>query len=254
MAPTAATQRWHQQRFVEIDTLRGVAIVMMVIYHLMFDLNYFGVTDAVFTNPFWFYFQLVTASLFIVLVGVSLTLSVGQNRRKHVPERETFKLLVGRGLRIFAWGLLVTLVTAFVFGPQLAVKFGILHFIGVATILVWPFLRLKWFNLIAWLGLLLAGRWLQTVTAGSEWWIWLGWQPANHTYVDYFPLIPWFGVVLFGVFLGNLLYPEGKRRFPLIGSSARPALWLGFLGRHSLMIYLVHQPVLIGLLVLTMKR
>lgn len=138
MAPTAATQRWHQQRFVEIDTLRGVAIVMMVIYHLMFDLNYFGVTDAVFTNPFWFYFQRVTASLFIVLVGVSLTLSVGQSRRQRVPERVIFKRLVGRGLRIFTWGLLVTLVTAFVFGPQLAVKFGILHFIGVATILVWP--------------------------------------------------------------------------------------------------------------------
>lgn len=230
MAPTAATQRWHQQRFVEIDTLRGVAIVMMVIYHLMFDLNYFGVTDAVFTNPFWFYFQRVTASLFIVLVGVSLTLSVGQSRRQRVPERVIFKRLVGRGLRIFAWGMLVTLVTAFVFGPQLAVKFGILHFIGVATILVWPFLRLKWFNLIAWLGLLLAGQWLQTVTAGSEWWIWLGWQPANHTYVDYFPLMPWFGVVLLGVFLGNLLYPEGIRRFPLTELSAAPHLFIAFPG------------------------
>lgn len=241
-------------RYAEIDMLRGVAIVMMVIYHLMFDLAYFGLTDVIFTNPFWFYFQRATAGLFIALVGVSLTLSATQRRRLGTPEREIFKQMVVRGMRIFAWGLLVTVVTGVVFGLEHAVKFGILHFIGVATILAWPFLRLKWFNLVAWIGLSLLWRWLQTVTVAGSWWIWLGLQPANHMYVDYFPLIPWFGVVLLGVFLGNLLYPDGKRRFPLIGSSARPALWLGFLGRHSLTIYLVHQPVLIGLLVLAMKR
>lgn len=241
-------------RYAEIDMLRGVAIVMMVIYHLMFDLAYFGVTDVIFTNPFWFYFQRATAGLFITLVGVSLVLSTAQHRRKGMPDREIFKQMAVRGLRIFAWGMLVTVVTGVVFGRELAVKFGILHFIGVATILAWPFLRLKWFNLMAWIGLWLMWHWLQTVTVAGSWWIWLGLQPANHMYVDYFPLIPWFGVVLLGVFLGNLLYPDGKRRFSLIGHPARATPWLGLLGRHSLTIYLVHQPLLIGLLMLVTKR
>jgi uncharacterized membrane protein len=83
------------------------------------------------------------------------------------------------------------------------------------------------------------------------WLIWLGVKQIGVYMVDFYPLLPWLGVALLGVFAGHTLYPEGKRRFSLPdGSDLGPVRGLRFLGRHSLLIYLVHQPVLIGLLIL----
>lgn len=234
-------------RLWEVDALRGVAIVMMVIYHLLYDLNYFRVTDTIFTNPFWFYFQRATAGTFIILVGVSLTVSVSAMRRRGQSERSIYATLLRRGLRVFSWGLVITVATWLFFGWTLSVKFGILHFIGVAIMLAYPFLTLHWLNLVLWIALSLLGRALNGMTISGPWLLWLGIQPTNHVYVDYFPLIPWFGVVLLGVFLGNMLYTNGERRYSL-PLPATPFIPLRWLGEHSLLLYLIHQPLLFALL------
>jgi len=129
-------------RFWEIDALRGVAIVMMVVYHLMYDLYYFRVTDTIFTNPFWFYFQRTTATLFVGLVGVSLAL-----RSARAQPRLAYAVLFKRGLSILAWGLVISAVTRIALGPEVYIRFGVLHFIGVAILLAYPFLRRDWLNL-----------------------------------------------------------------------------------------------------------
>jgi uncharacterized membrane protein len=83
------------------------------------------------------------------------------------------------------------------------------------------------------------------------WLFWLGFEPANHVYVDYFPLLPWFGVVLLGIFAGYTLYGRSGRRFGLPDLSAwQPVEILQGLGAHSLKIYLIHQPVLFAILLL----
>jgi len=220
---------------------------MMAIYHLLYDLYYFRVTDTIFTNPFWFYFQRATAGTFLVLVGVSLTLRVNAMRRGGERERTIYTVLFQRGLRVFGWGMVITVVTWLFFGWAAAVKFGILQFIGVATLLIYPFLSWCWTNLALWVSLSLLGRVLDGITISGPWLLWLGIEPRNHVYVDYFPLVPWFGVVLLGVFLGNLLYPNNERRYvlPLSALPFRPLCWLG---ERSLLIYLIHQPLLFALL------
>ncbi len=233
-------------RLWEIDVLRGIAIGMMVIYHLMYDLYYFQVTDIIFTNPFWFYFQRATAGTFLILVGVSLTLSFSAMRRRGQSERAMYGQLCQRGLRILGWGGVITLATWLFFGRELAVRFGILHLIGLSTILVYPLLTLRWLNLVLWIGLSLVGRALSTMTIPGPWLLWLGIQPTGHIYVDYFPLIPWFGVILLGIFLGNLFYAVGERRYPLPLPSTS-FMGLQWLGQHSLMLYLLHQPLLLAL-------
>jgi uncharacterized membrane protein len=76
-------------------------------------------------------------------------------------------------------------------------------------------------------------------------------MPAQFTSVDYFPVLPWFGAVLIGVFVGNSLYPCYVRTFHLRDRSQVPMIrGIDFLGRHSLLIYLVHQPVLVAALFL----
>ncbi len=242
--------RARADRFWEVDALRGVAIVMMVIYHFVYDLYFFQITDTIFTNPFWFYFQRVTASTFIVLVGVSLAITAQRAQERGVPGWTHLSKLVRRGLRIFGWGLVISLGTYFALGPDLYIRFGILHFIGVSILLAYPFLRWRWVNALLGVALIIGGKFLQRQTFDLPWLVWLGFEPANHVYVDYFPVIPWFGVVLLGIFAGNTLYRAQGRtvRLPDL-SHIWPVKALQRMGQHSLPIYLLHQPALFAILV-----
>lgn len=245
--PQQEQRRTQTQRVWEVDALRGLAVVMMVVYHFMYDLYFFRVTDAIFTNPVWFYFQRTTATLFIGLVGVSLAL----RRQRNGGVR--FVDLSKRGATIFLWGLVISGVTWFALGPASYIRFGILHFIGLAIVVAYPFLQLRWLNLFIGIGLIGVGVWLQQFTFTPPWTylFWLGLEPPNHTYVDFFPFIRWFGVVLIGIALGNLLYGQNDRHFPLpVQDNSGLVGRLATLGRHSLSIYLIHQPVLLALFTL----
>ncbi len=233
------------KRFWEVDALRGLAIVMMVLFHLVYDLNFWGLWRVDLYSGFWWFFPRAIAGTFILLVGVSLTLSLA--RATHTAGGRLYLRYLRRGLRVLSWGLVITAVT-WLFYRSGFVVFGILHFIGVAIILAYPFLKLRYWNLLLGVALVVVGVYLEGWSVETSWLFWLGLRPLHFQSVDYFPLIPWFGVVLVGVFLGNTLYAGYTRRFPLPDVSTSALVrWLGFLGRHSLLIYLTHQPILVTL-------
>lgn len=236
-----------EKRFWEIDFLRGLAIIMMIIYHLFYDLDFFNVYNINIIYGFWWYFARTTAAMFILLVGISLTLSYSRLRSRN-PKSNLYPRYLRRGLRIFSWGLIITLMT-WIFLREGFVIFGVLHLIGISIILAYPFLKLRSLNLLIGVIFISIGIYLKNFTFSSSWWIWLGLTPHNFYTVDYFPIFPWFGVILIGVFIGNLLYPNYTRKFNLFNISNFSFIRLFcFLGRHSLLIYLIHQPILIMLL------
>jgi len=107
-------------------------------------------------------------------------------------------------------------------------------------------------NLLLGIVFIALGIYVKNLTVSFPWFLWLGLTPARFYSIDYFPLLPWFGVVLIGVFFGNSLYPHYTRNFYLHDLSKFAVIrFLTFLGRHSLLIYLIHQPVLIASLYLT---
>ena len=218
-----------EKRFWEIDTLRGIAIVLMIIFHIAFDLSYFGNYGLDIHSGLWRLLGRTTASIFILLAGISLSLS-------HSRSAAGMEKYLTRGLKIFSWGLLITLLTYILF-PEEFIIFGILHFIGLSIILAYPFLRQKRWNLIIGLAIIIVGLSLKGP---------LLLFPTPFRTFDYFPLFPWFGLVLIGIFLGNSLYPNHTRSFSLPEVSTP----LSTIGRHSLFIYLLHQPILIALLYL----
>ena len=85
--------------------------------------------------------------------------------------------------------------------------------------------------------------------ASDIWFVWLGWRPEGYGAVDYFPIFPWFGVVLLGIAIGNFVYSREGRRFALPDLGAWfPMNLLQWLGKRSLFIYLIHQPIMFSLL------
>ncbi len=239
-----------QARLWEVDTLRGMAIVLMVFYHFVWDLSYFGLVQIYMLAGPWQFFARSIASIFIFVMGVSLTLSYNRAKMRR-GTTGLFKKYFWRGGQIFGLGLIITAATYFFIGRGFVI-FGILHLLGASIILAYPFLRWnKWASLIAGVGVITLGVYVDRFVVTFPWLIWLGIKQAGVYMVDFYPLLPWFGPALLGVFVGFSVYPAGQRVFTLPdGSELFPVRGLQFLGRHSLLIYLLHQPLLIGVLML----
>lgn len=237
------------QRFWEIDFLRGIAIIMMVLYHLLYNLHYFAHFNINVYSGFWMYFARTTATIFIFLVGVSLSISYSRVKlfsSGATKEMRLFLKFLRRGLKVFSWGLIITLVTRIFLGKAFII-FGILHLIGISIILAYPFLKLRYWNLLIGVLCIFLGAYLKGFSFDFYWLSWLGFRPAQFYSVDYFPLLPWFGLVLFGIFFGNIFYADYSRKFQLVEfSSLSGVKLLCFLGKHSLLIYLLHQPLMIA--------
>ena len=220
---------------------------MMVVYHLMYDLDYFGGYDIEATSGFWARFADATAGTFLFLVGVSLAISYSRATAGR-PGRSLFGKYLLRGIRILAYGMALTVVFL-VFGMGV-VAFGILHLIGVSIILAYSLLRYRYVNLFLGLSIIAVGVYIRIEGLSSEtsWLLPFGVVPENLVMPDYRPLLPWFGVVLLGLFAGNVVYVDGKRPALFAGKAPAAARPLLPLGRNSLFIYLIHQPILILLL------
>ncbi len=229
-------------RFWEIDFARGVAIVMMVLFHFAWDLNYFGFISADLYSGAPGFFQKATAGLFLLLVGVSL--AVRHSSKKDAGIANGLK----EGAFVFGAGMILTIAT-FIFYREQFIYFGILHLIGVSRVLAIPLLGKKYANLALGLAAIALPLIVQLQYVQIQILVWLGLAVPSPT-LDFFPVLPWFGAVLIGIFLGNTLYENGRAKF----APAKPGgkVW-GFvqtLGKNSLLIYFCHQLVLFPLVYL----
>lgn len=219
-------------RIVEIDGFRGIAIILMIIFHTVFDLAYFYNWPIDYLHGFWYYQGKSSAILFMFVSGISSTLS----RRPIV-----------RGLSVFGAGMLITAVT-YLYNPAMYIQFGILHLLGLSMLLApWMKKLSPCLLILTGTALIALGNWCLTLTSVSLWLLPLGIKPADFVSLDYYPLLPWLSVILYGMAAGKLLYADKKSLLPLGGLSSNI---LSYLGRHSLLIYLIHQPILLTILFL----
>ena len=231
------------KRLEVIDLLRGITLISMIAYHAAWDLVYLFGVDWPFYRSFGGYvWQQSICWSFILLSGFCMTIG-------HHP--------VKRGLLVFACGAAVTGATWF-FMPSSIVLFGILTFIGSAMLLgaclLWAigdikppaalaaagfcfaaFMMTKPVNI----GMLLTGQRLPAGWYKDLWSAYFGFPPGNFYSTDYFSLFPWLFLFLTGLFLGLASGPAVKKRL-----EKAPLHFLQSAGRHSLLIYMLHQPVL----------
>ncbi len=232
-------------RLEALDAARGVALFAMAIYHLSWDLYWFRITDwPVDSGFYWRLFAIGIASSFLFLVGVSLTLA----HQKHFNWRS----ILIRLLKICAAAALISLGTWFALSDQF-VRFGILHCIALASLLALPFLRWPiWCALLGVGVVLTAHYWAQFEVFSQPWLLWTGLSRIPTSAVDFVPIIPWFAAVLTGVATARIILNHGghwSMTQRLTSWSPKFAILraLAFCGRHSLAFYLLHQPLLFGL-------
>lgn len=217
------------ERVWEIDFLRGIALVLMIQFHLAVDLAEYYAYPLVYTQGVLYYTGKLSAVLFLLLAGLSTRFS--RNCLRH-------------GLQILGWGMVVTLIT-YLYNPAVYVRFGILHLIGSGLILIHFTRKIPgWCRLSLAILLMAGGRVAEQITTAQVWLLPLGFSPAGFSTLDYYPLLPWGGVMFLGVAAGDYLYRASRSLF----TQPPPANIFTFLGRHSLCIYLLHQPVLLVML------
>ncbi|MBI2598135.1 MAG: DUF1624 domain-containing protein [Candidatus Diapherotrites archaeon] len=228
-----------KSRFFEIDLLRGIAVLMMVLFHFLWDLNYFEFISVSLYEGFFGLFQKATAGTFLFLVGVVLSISFGKS-----GENFQKKVFV-RSAKIFSYAMLVT-IFSLLFFPQEPIFFGILHLIAVSILLSTFFVRLGFLNLILSAFFVFSPLFFDYSSQNLKLFFWIGLAKSPPA-LDFFPLIPWFGAVLAGIFAGNYFYKNGTGKFEIKNPGTALTDFVAFLGRHSLFIYFAHQPVLFSL-------
>ncbi len=220
------------ERLFELDLLRGTAVVLMVLFHIGFDLALFGYASYQTTiDTEWILFRGGILSMFLLAVGMSAYLAYIDGIR--------YDKLIKTVLRLLLVSLVISGGSYFVF-PQQWIYFGVIHFIAVALIAVLPFIRVPRTALVVGIALMVS--------------YWMGFSPLEPLFnysvahwsipaytVDLVSFTPWFGVVLIGVFVMD------RKLFGLQFRQNLLTRRVALLGRHSLLIYLVHQPFLFGL-------
>ena len=229
-------------RIWELDALRGLALIGVIWIHLTFDLVYlFGVWTP--KNPALFLFgQDWGGVIFLVISGICVTLG------SHP---------VKRGLVVFACGMLITAVTAGMYllgfaDKSIIIYYGVLHCLGTCMML-WPLLKKCPLWLLAALGvtMVLVGLFVtRPLRVDFPWLIPFGIPSRQFATSDYFPLLPNLGYFLLGAVLGKTAYRNKRSLLPNVNTKNALIRFFCFLGKQSLLIYLLHQPVLAALITL----
>lgn len=233
------------RRVWELDALRGVCMLGMMGVHFVYDLSALSPIPFV-ASPLFHLISDWGGCLFVLLSGVCVTLGSKSLRR---------------GTLVFLAGMLCTAVTFGMYrlgmvGRGMVIRFGVLHCLG-CCMLLWPLFRRLPVSALTGLGipLTLAGVYLARypLVSTCRWLFPLGILHEGFASGDYFPLLPFLGFFLLGAALGKTVYREKRSLFPGVDTGKKLPRLFCFPGRHSLPLYLLHQPLITGVLLLVTR-
>ena len=243
-------ESYKSKRYWEVDAIRGISLLGMIFFHTFFLLGTFHVISISVWEWICNYIWLGT-SIFVIISGVSLILRHGRMNGR--PKKAYYAAIIKRGIQVMLIGVGIALVASvfihFAIGDGRYMYFNFLQMMGWCMILCIPFLRLGKWNFIPAILFIALGLFLETVS-GPTYLMPFGILPDGFVPRDYFPIFPWLGVMLLGVALGSVLYPNGYRKWK-IPDGGRVGAVLAKIGKYPLQIYVLHLPI-IGAVILLM--
>ena len=225
-----------------LDFARGIALIAMTIFHFAFDLELFGVQEPGYSmQPHWKYFARSIATSFLFLAGFSLFLAHGVNVRW-----ESWRW---RMAKIIAAALVISVATYFA-TPGQYIFFGILHAIAFASLVGLAFMPLPAFVIILAAGLIFFIGMQYETSLFNHWiWWWTGLSDARIVSSDFVPVFPWLSAPLLGIAAAKICVASGfLEKLAVLKLQSPPSRLIKFMGRNSLVYYLLHQPVMIAIL------
>ncbi len=248
MSPPLPAVATHRPRFERLDALRGVAVLWMAVYHFCFDLNHLGLLKPrqfFLSDPFWTWQRTCIVTLFVFCAGLSMAVAVQQG--------QSWPRFWRRWAQVAFCALLVSAGSAVMF-PKSWIVFGVLHGLAVMLLLArllataLPARPLWWVTVAA--AALLLPLWVKHPFFDTRWTHWVGLVTHPPVTEDWVPVLPWLGVMLLGLAVGQWAL---QRQAPWLAQPLAPRVQgalrpLVLLGQWSLSFYMLHQPVLLGLL------
>ena len=228
-----------RKRIGSIDAARGLAILGVVIFHFVWDLEFAGFISGIAFHPIWQTFGKSLAGSFMILVGVSLVLAHQDGLRLHAFTKRLFVIALAAAI--------ISIVTWFIF-PGSFIYFGILHSITVASLVGLVFLKMP--SLVTFMigvFVFVAPISYTSTVFDTRWLAWIGFASIPPRSDDFVPIFPWLGLTLIGMALTKLAKKQGWE--PHFFRASKPTLVatsLQWLGQKSLVIYLIHQPVMLA--------
>lgn len=216
------------RRIWEIDILRAIAIILMVIFHIVYDLNEFVGLDIDYLSGFWYWEGKTSALMFIFLAGISSGFS---------------KNTVKRGIKVLIFAMVITLVT-YIFFREQYIRFGILHLLGTSMIL-FPLLK-KMNNILLFISavfIVLTAISIKSILVDTSLLLPFGVMYRGFVTLDYYPISPYLSVFILGILAYKMYYYKGQSIFKFHYKNE----YLSMISKSSLAIYLIHQPVLVGM-------
>lgn len=236
MSSDSTIKKFTEERFWELDFIRGVAIFCMMLFHCIYQ--WYFVFNIIDINVDFFYYFPKLAAVFFILLGTSLYIGVERKFYKN------FKDILKRSLLIFSCGMLITGATLLA-KTGFYIYFGVLHCHGVSTLLSYFFSKCnKWVVLLTAITFITLDYFLPTGHSPWTYCLFSSRLPAGFgSAFDYFPLIPNLGYALLGLFLGKQFYTNGNRQFNIFNAGVFTNFF-AYLGKRTLWIYLIHVPIL----------
>ena len=223
------------KRIWELDTIKGLFILLVIYIHLTFDIEYFGGYD-LHKSAFFYFVKQNCGVIFILVSGICVT--IGKHNMK-------------RGALVFSFGLLISAVTFGMYRLGFAdvdvlIYWGVLHLLGF-SMMTWPLYKKwpLWLTFIVAIPMIIYGYYLFRINNVQTHFLFMfGFTWPGFVASDHFPILPFTGWFMIGTVLGRTVYKEKKTLFPRVNEKNVILRFLCWCGRNSLWIYMLHQPVL----------
>ena len=229
-------------RLIGLDIFRGYALLLMVIFHFCFDLNNFHYVDFnLMYGDFWHYYRYIIVSMFVFASGISLQIAY----RKGIIKHKFLKRLL-----VLGSASLAVSIGSYTQFPNTWIYFGILHFFLFASIVGVLFLKIPKIALLTGVGIILGYNlhiinmhWLYNILKAPLH------LPIRYT-EDLANIFPWFGVFLLGIVFGYYKLADKFFSLKIFTAQSKFNTVFSYIGKHSLLIYLLHQPLFFGIFLL----